>query len=186
MSYAIALLALAEITLLVWAARRWVLEPANTALLLMLFILFPVCLDSTTIASGRWIGFGEMLETLNRVRFAWFVFCMPLMWAVCAAILRDAGFAWARPGWLVPALVVAARRARRLRGGAGLAEGVPPGLRAGHQTLRLRGAGRPGVCGIAGRRRHVRPAAGRAARYAGRRPDRHPAVVAAPLAVGSR
>jgi len=108
MSYAILVLALAEIALLVWALRRWFDDRSNIALLLMLFIIIPVCLDSFTIGSGRWIGFGEMLEAMNRVRFTWFIFSMPLMLAISVAILGNAGFSWARQRWLLPSLIVAA------------------------------------------------------------------------------
>lgn len=108
MSYAILALALAELCLLVWMVRRWLGERDNVALLLLLFIVFPVMLDATTVASGRWIGFGPTLETMNRLRFAWFVLSMPLMWAIGAAILANAGFTWAQHRALVPTLVVAA------------------------------------------------------------------------------
>ena len=108
MSYAILVLALLEISLLAWAVKTWATDRSNIALLLMLFIILPVCLDSITVATGRWIGFGPALENLNRSRYAWFVFSMPLMWAVCAATLANADFRWAKPPWLVPILVIAA------------------------------------------------------------------------------
>lgn len=108
MSYAILMLAMAELALLIWAARRWVTEPANLALLLLLFILVPVVIDATTVGLGRWIGFGPTLELLNRIRFAWFVLSMPLLWAICVAILGNAGFGWARQRWLVVALIALA------------------------------------------------------------------------------
>ena len=57
-------------------------------------------------ATRKWLGFGEPLETLNRVRYAWFVFCMPLMWVICAATLANAGFGWAQHRWVVPVLLV--------------------------------------------------------------------------------
>ncbi len=108
MSYAILLLALAEITLLAWAIKTWAADRSNIALLLTLFIILPVCLDSATVATGHWIGFGPLLENLNRIRYAWFVFSMPLMWAICAASLANADFNWAKAEWLVPLLIIAA------------------------------------------------------------------------------
>lgn len=108
MSYALLALALAETGFLVWATRRWVLEPGNVALLLMLFIILPVCLDSTVVATGRWLEFGPALETANRIRFTWFIFSMLLMWPICTAIFGNAGFAWAQSRALVPVLLVIA------------------------------------------------------------------------------
>ena len=108
MSYAVLILALAELALFVWAVRRWLGERDNIALMLMLFIVFPVMLDAFTVATGRWIGFGPTLETMNRIRFAWFVFSMPLMWPICAAILRNAGIGWLQNALLVPVLFVLA------------------------------------------------------------------------------
>jgi hypothetical protein len=108
MSYAILVLALAEMALLVWALRRWFDDRSNIALLLMLFIIVPVCLDSFTIGSGRWIGFGDTLEAMNRIRFTWFIFSMPLMLAISVAILGNAGFRWARQRWLLSVLIIAA------------------------------------------------------------------------------
>ena len=108
MSYAILMLALAEIALLFWAVRCWLDDRSNIAVLLMLFIIVPVCLDSLTIGSGRWIGFGDTLEAMNRVRFTWFIFSMPLMLAISVAILGNAGFGWARQRWLLPVLIVVA------------------------------------------------------------------------------
>lgn len=108
MSYAILALAAAELALLVWAARRWIAAPENIALLLLLFILGPVVIDATTVGLGRWISFGPTLEMLNRIRFSWFVFSMPLLWAICVAILGNAGFAWAQRRWLVLALIALA------------------------------------------------------------------------------
>lgn len=108
MSWFMAALALAELSLLVWAMRRWLQDRSNIALLLVLFIILPITIDSLTVASGRWLGFGEPLETLNRVRYAWFVFSMPLMCVICAATLADAGFSWAQQRWIVPVLLAAA------------------------------------------------------------------------------
>jgi len=108
MSNVILMLAMAELALLIWAARRWVAEPANIALLLLLFILVPVVIDATTVGLGRRVGFGPTLEMLNRIRFSWFVFSMPLMWPICVAILGNAGFAWAQQRWLVVALIALA------------------------------------------------------------------------------
>lgn len=108
MSYALLVLALAELGLLVWMVRRWLGERDNVALLLLLFIVFPVMLDATTVGSGRWIGFGPTLETMNRLRFSWFVFSMPLMWPICASILANAGFAWAQHRLIVPVLLLIA------------------------------------------------------------------------------
>lgn len=103
-----ATLALAEFCLLIWATRKWLEDRGNIALLLVLFIILPITIDSLTVASGRWLGFGEPLETLNRVRYAWFVFSMPLMWVICAATLANAGFSWAQYRWMVPILLAAA------------------------------------------------------------------------------
>lgn len=108
MSYFMAMLSLAEAALLIWILRLWLADRGNTALFLVLFIILPVCIDSATVASGRWLGFGEPLETLNRVRYAWFLFSMPLMWVICAATLANAGFTWAQHRLIVPVALVAA------------------------------------------------------------------------------
>jgi hypothetical protein len=108
MSYAILVLALAELGLLIWATRCWIKAPSNIGLLLVLFIILPVCLDASTVALGGRIGFGPVLETMNRMRFTWFVFSMPLMFAICASILATADFKWAQHRWLVPALIAVA------------------------------------------------------------------------------
>jgi len=108
MSYFMASLSLAEAILLLLVLRHWLANRGNIALLLVLFIILPVCIDAATVASGRWLGFGEPLETLNRIRYAWFVFSMPLMWVICAATLGNAGFSWAQHRLIVPITLLAA------------------------------------------------------------------------------
>ena len=108
MSWLLLLVAFANLGVLVWALRQLRNQPDNIALWLMLSIIVPVVLDSATVAGGRWIGFGDLLETLNRIRFAWFVLAMPLLWAICLSILANAGFAWAQSRLLLIVLIAGA------------------------------------------------------------------------------
>jgi hypothetical protein len=106
MSSAVFLLyALAQLALFVWLLRVYRATGAAVALLLFVpqFFLF---YDNFIVGIGRWIGPGETLEALSWPRF--WAHWLAGSWLIIAAgaIARHAGFAWAKPRWVMAAFCI--------------------------------------------------------------------------------
>jgi hypothetical protein len=108
MSYALLLLAVFNFALLIWAVRACRRDPANLALMLQTVLLALLWFDAGTVAVGRWLGDGEPLLTMSRIRYTWFFLTMPLLLIASAALARQAGFAVARPRFVLPLLAAVA------------------------------------------------------------------------------
>ena len=108
MSYALLALAVLDVALLIWAVRRFIFRPDNVALGIQATMLLLLWFDCFTVAAGAWIGAGEALEVMSRIRFVWFYLTMPLLFIGCIALLAQADFAWAKPRWLLFFAVFAA------------------------------------------------------------------------------
>lgn len=91
--------AIAYAALLVWgarsAARRGLWSPASLPLLVLAGLVY----DNLLIGTGRWIGEGDTLETLNLVRFWIHALVTPVLAAWALHALRRAGFGWAQATW---------------------------------------------------------------------------------------
>lgn len=108
MAYALLGLAVLDVALLIWAARHALQQPRNLALAMQAVALLLLWFDCFTVAAGAWIGAGETLEAMSRIRFVWFYLTMPLLFIGSIALLAQADFAWAKPRWLLGVAVVAA------------------------------------------------------------------------------
>jgi hypothetical protein len=108
--FSIALLALAvlDAALLVYAARAWLADRANRALMLQTVLLLLLWFDVLTVALGGWLGDGPALQAMSRIRYTWFYLTMPLLLIGVGALARQAGFAWAKPKWVMGAICVIA------------------------------------------------------------------------------
>lgn len=104
--------AAAYLLLLGWgcvlAARHGWATPANLFLLVVVGLVY----DNTVIASGRFVGEGPLLETLNLARFWIHAFVTPLLVVFAWHVAARAGAGWARTrpaavgAWAVAAALV--------------------------------------------------------------------------------
>ena len=85
-----------ELMALIWALRHWLGQRDNLALLFAMIILFSIALDAFTNGIGRFMGWGEALETLIRFRMTLYYATMPLLIAISVLYLGYAGVGWAR------------------------------------------------------------------------------------------
>jgi hypothetical protein len=101
--FSLTLLALAALdaALLVYAARAWLKDRRNTALMLQTVLLLLLWFDVMTVAVGGWLGDGPALQLMSRIRYTWFYLTMPLLLIAAGALARQADFAWAKPKWVM-------------------------------------------------------------------------------------
>ena len=96
MSALILVMTTIEMAALIWAFRQWLGQKDNLALLLAMIILFSIVFDAFSNGIGRFMGIGDALETLIRVRMTFFFATMPLLIAIAVLFLGYAGIGWAR------------------------------------------------------------------------------------------
>jgi hypothetical protein len=93
-------LSVADTVLLVWTLREWQ-HRRQPVLGLLAFLILALPYDTALVGAGRFIGTGDLLETLSGPRFMLFALSVPLILIVLASLARLAGFAWAQPRWFV-------------------------------------------------------------------------------------
>jgi hypothetical protein len=93
-------IALMCLVALYYAVKLWRQRPGSTSLLILIPLLF-LWLDNFAIAAGRWVGEGPILTGMTYLRFFWHWQMLPLLIIVAGALARHAGFAWARPRWVM-------------------------------------------------------------------------------------
>lgn len=59
-------------------------------------IILALIYDNGIIAFGKWIGEGELLETLNLLRFWTHAFLTPLLVLFATGTLKESGVLWAQ------------------------------------------------------------------------------------------
>jgi hypothetical protein len=126
--FSIALLGLViiDMALLAYAAKMWLQNRSNNALLMQTVLLLLLWFDVLTVAIGGWMGDTELLRTMSRIRYVWFYLTMPLLLIAVGALARQANFAWAQPKWVMGLICVVAV--------ALLIREVPPALMVEYQT----------------------------------------------------
>ena len=62
--------------------------------------------DNGIIGIGRWIGEGDLLETLNLLRFWTHAFLTPLLVLFAVGTLKESGIAWAQKKWLTISAII--------------------------------------------------------------------------------
>jgi hypothetical protein len=64
-------------------------------------VILPLIYDNLILATGKWIGEGELLESLNFARFCLHALFTPLLVMYSVGTLRESGIEWAQKKWLV-------------------------------------------------------------------------------------
>lgn len=64
-------------------------------------VILPLIYDNLILATGKWIGEGELLESLNFSRFCLHALITPLLVMYSIGTLRESGSEWAKKKWLV-------------------------------------------------------------------------------------
>jgi hypothetical protein len=64
-------------------------------------VIVPLIYDNLLLATGKWIGEGELLESLNFSRFCLHALLTPLLVMYSIGTLRESGIEWAKKKWLV-------------------------------------------------------------------------------------
>ena len=64
-------------------------------------VILPLIYDNLLLATGKWIGEGELLESLNFSRFCLHALITPLLVMYSVGTLQESGIEWAQKKWLV-------------------------------------------------------------------------------------
>lgn len=84
---------LAHFGLLVWGIHLFQ-QSSNIGTILLLVVLAGLIYDNLIISLGNWIGEGELLESLNRLRFLFHTLFTPLLVVVAVELAHNAGVMW--------------------------------------------------------------------------------------------
>ncbi|SDN05241.1 hypothetical protein SAMN05518871_103155 [Psychrobacillus sp. OK028] len=87
--------------LLIWGLngiRKYDLKKWTSVIYIVILLLI---YDNAILATGKWIGEGELLESLNFARFCLHALITPLLVMYSVGTLRESGITWARKKWLV-------------------------------------------------------------------------------------
>jgi hypothetical protein len=101
------LIAFVDVAVLVWAARLCLRYRTNG----VIFASFPLLLvwfDNVVIGLGSTLGQGNLLQGMNALRFVAHFISLPMGFIAVGAMAREAGFAWARPKWVMALFCLAA------------------------------------------------------------------------------
>lgn len=63
-------------------------------------VILPLIYDNAILATGKWIGEGELLESLNFSRFCLHALITPLLVMYSLGTLQESGIKWANKKWL--------------------------------------------------------------------------------------
>jgi hypothetical protein len=107
MNYFMLTIAILELALFAWAFRCWLKNRENIALLMVTIMLSLQWADAFIVATGSWIGQGDLLEGLNRLRTTWFFLTSPLLLIASLLVLRNARFAWLQSNVLLGGVLLA-------------------------------------------------------------------------------
>lgn len=89
------------IALLIWGLigiRKYDLAKWTSVIYL---VLLPLIYDNGILATGKWIGEGELLERLNFSRFCLHALFTPLLVLYSIGTLQESGIEWAKKKWLI-------------------------------------------------------------------------------------
>lgn len=84
---------LAHFGLLVWGIHLFQ-QSSNIGTILLLVVLAGLIYDNLIISLGNWIGEGELLESLNRLRFLFHTLFTPFLVVVAVELAHNAGVMW--------------------------------------------------------------------------------------------
>jgi len=69
------------------------------SLLILPLVMLPY--DTAVVGLGSTIGQGDLLRQLTVPRINWYYLTMPGLLILAGGLARRAGFAWARPRWVM-------------------------------------------------------------------------------------
>ena len=64
-------------------------------------VILPLIYDNLILATGKWIGEGELLESLNFSRFCLHALITPLLVMYSLGTLQESGIEWTKKKWIV-------------------------------------------------------------------------------------
>ena len=108
LSYIFLAYAVVHLALWIWGWKLWSETGRPVSLFLVLFGGTLLFYDNLRIGIGRFVGPGELLETLTFPAFAWHWSMLPLLVIAAGSIARQAGFGWARNRLVMGAFCVVA------------------------------------------------------------------------------
>lgn len=108
LSLAFLLFAVIHLVIWVWGWKCWAQYGRPRGLFLVLFGGTLLWYDNFRIGIGRFIGEGELLQTMTVPAFAWHWTMLPLLVIAAGSIAKSAGLAWAQPKWVIGAFCVVA------------------------------------------------------------------------------
>ena len=88
-------------TLLIWGLYGIRKQDLARWTSVIYIVILPLIYDNLLLATGKWIGEGELLESLNFSRFCLHALITPLLVMYSIGTLRESGIEWAKKKWLV-------------------------------------------------------------------------------------
>ena len=88
-------------TLLIWGLYGIRKQDLARWTSVIYIVILPLIYDNLILATGKWIGEGELLESLNFSRFCLHALITPLLVMYSIGTLRESGIEWAKKKWLV-------------------------------------------------------------------------------------
>ena len=88
-------------TLLIWGLYGIRKQELARWTSVIYIVIVPLIYDNLLLATGKWIGEGELLESLNFSRFCLHALLTPLLVMYSIGTLRESGIEWAQKKWLV-------------------------------------------------------------------------------------
>ena len=87
------------IALLVWGLYGISKQDLAKWTSVIYIVILPLIYDNLILATGKWIGEGELLESLNFSRFCLHALITPLLVIYSIGTLRESGIEWAKKKW---------------------------------------------------------------------------------------
>ncbi|WP_342537633.1 hypothetical protein MKY15_11870 [Sporosarcina sp. FSL K6-1540] len=88
-------------TLLIWGLYGIRKQDLARWTSVIYIVILPLIYDNLLLPTGKWIGEGELLESLNFSRFCLHALLTPLLVMYSIGTLRESGIEWAKKKWLV-------------------------------------------------------------------------------------
>ena len=88
-------------TLLIWGLYGIRKQDLARWTSVIYIVILPLIYDNLMLATGKWIGEGALLESLNFARFCLHALITPLLVMYSVGTLRESGIQWAQKKWLV-------------------------------------------------------------------------------------
>lgn len=108
LSLAFLLFAVVHLVIWIWGWTAWTQYGRPRGLFLVLFGGTLLWYDNFRIGIGRFIGEGELLQTMTVPAFAWHWTMLPLLVIAAGSIARSAGVRWAQHKWVMGAFCLVA------------------------------------------------------------------------------